>query len=54
MIFMGRRYLGYYYVTKEKIYLRFVEGMDGYTTDKDKKLWKNCKQMKSLFKKIVL
>lgn len=38
MISMGRRYWGYYYVTKEKIYLRFVEGMDGYTAEKDKKL----------------
>ncbi len=32
---MGRRYLGYYYVTKDNIYLRFVSGMDGYTEEKD-------------------
>ena len=38
MISMGRRYLGYYYVTKENIYLRFVEGMDGYTEETDKKI----------------
>lgn len=38
MISGGRQYLGYYYVTKEKIYLRFAEGTDGYTTEKDQKI----------------
>lgn len=38
MISMGRRYLGYYYVTEKNIYLRFVDSMDGYTVEKDKKI----------------
>ena len=35
---MGRRYLGYYYVTKDNIYLKFVSGMDGYTEEKDNRV----------------
>lgn len=50
MISMGRRYLGYYYVTREKIYLRFVEGMDGYTAEKDKKIVEELQADEEAFK----
>jgi len=46
---MGARYLGYYYVTKDNIYLKPLGDMDGYTDEKDNRIVTEIKENEKEF-----
>lgn len=48
---MGSRYLGYYYVTKDTIYLRPLGDMEGYTDEKDNMIVEEVLEDEEKFKR---